>query len=259
MRRLVSDPQQGAGGATPAAATTPTEHPCPSCGATVAAGQRYCTNCGARATAPRVAYQDYLKGEGNGDQSPGTTTTSAQGGREWSPLLALVALAALGGMLLVGVLIGKSANDSPNTVTLATATGAATPSASATSTGSSKSTGFTSDWPAGKQGFTVEITTLPQSGTSTAQVDSAKSDASDKGAPDVGALASDEYTGLPAGKYIVYSGVYSTNADATKALASLTKDFPDAKVIEVTPGTGQLPPASGATKPGAGALGDLGK
>src|SRR5262249_30482422 len=156
MRKIVAESEKGAGAGSAATAGAPKDHPCPSCGATVAADQRYCTNCGARATAPRVDYQNYVKGETNGEGPPGAGPARAapQGGREWSPLLVFVALAALGGMLLVGVLIGKSANDNNNTVTVATATGATTPRASATtpgatSTSGSSSTSFTSDWPAG--------------------------------------------------------------------------------------------------------------
>ena len=64
----------------------------------------------------------------------------------------------------------------------------------------------------------------------------AKTDATGKGAKDVGALDSDNYASLEGGNYIVYSGVY-TGKDAKKkaqgAAKKLKKDFPGAKVIEV--------------------------
>ena len=47
-----------------------------------------------------------------------------------------------------------------------------------------------------------------------ADVEQAKGDASDKGANDVGALDSDNYGSLPGGKYVIYSGVFASQADA---------------------------------------------
>jgi hypothetical protein len=91
-----------------------------------------------------------------------------------------------------------------------------------------------SEWPAGKTGYTVELGTLPKGGTTAGDVDGAKSDAEGKGAKDVGVLDSDLYGSLPAGKYVIYSGVYDTKADATKALAGLKKKFRDAQVVKVS-------------------------
>ena len=87
-------------------------------------------------------------------------------------------------------------------------------------------TEFQSDWPDGKEGFTVEIGSLPKQGTTGEQVEAAKSDATDKGASDVGALDSDDFGSLPSGNYVIYSGVYDTKADATKALKAVKSDFP---------------------------------
>src|SRR5262249_3177106 len=95
-------------------------------------------------------------------------------------------------------------------------------------------TSFKSDWPSGKDGYTVELGTLPKQGTTAEQVDAQKSDAESKGASDVGALDTDNYGSLPAGNYLIYSGVYNTKADATKALKPLKSKFPDAKVVQVS-------------------------
>jgi hypothetical protein len=97
-------------------------------------------------------------------------------------------------------------------------------------------TTFTSDWPAGKKGFTVQLQTLPQASTSVSVVEADKTAASGKGASGVGALKSEEFSSLSAGSYVIYSGVYSKRAEAAKALASLKKNFPSAKVIEVSSG-----------------------
>src|SRR5690349_7959775 len=87
--------------------------PCASCGAPLAADQRYCLNCGARRAEPRLAYDQLLHDGGNGDGAPPDSATAAPAAaaqppaREWGPLLAIGALAALGVMFVLGVLIGK--------------------------------------------------------------------------------------------------------------------------------------------------------
>ena len=54
----------------------------------------------------------------------------------------------------------------------------------------------------------------------------------------MGALDSDQYSSLPGGKYIVYSGVYKTKADASKALKPLKSKFPSATVVQVANSSG---------------------
>jgi hypothetical protein len=143
-------------------------------------------------------------------------------------------VAALGIMLAIGVLIGKggSGGSSPAPVVQVGSGGTQT-SGSGSSLPTSNGS-FKSDWPSGKEGYTVEIGSLDKQGTTPDQVETAKSDATSKGAPDVGALDSDEFGSLPPGSYVIYSGVYDTKADATKALKPLKSKFPDAKVIQVS-------------------------
>jgi hypothetical protein len=218
--------------------------PCRECGAPLAADQRYCLNCGTARTGPRVDFSHYLNaGNGNGATPPGGAPAAAQpsGGRDWTPVLALGALFALGVMLAVGVLIGENGNNGGGSATtpapIVQVGGGSAGGSKTASTGQpvdTANTSFQSDWPSGKEGYTVELGTLPKSGTTPQQVDTAKADAKSKGAPDVGALDSDDYGSLPAGNYIIYSGVYTTKADATKALGSLKSKFPDAKVVQVS-------------------------
>jgi hypothetical protein len=213
--------------------------PCADCGAPLAVDQRYCLECGQRRGDPRLAYDKYLKNGASGAARPPANTDSASSGsagpgRDWTPFALVGLVAALGMMLAIGVLIGKGgsgSSDTPAPVVQVGGTGAA-------STGGSNlpaaNTSFKSDWPSGKEGYTVEIGTLSKQGTATDQIEAAKSDASDNGAPDVGALDSDEYGSLPSGNYVIYSGVYDTKADATKALKPLKSKFPDAQVIQVS-------------------------
>ena len=221
--------------------------PCANCGAPLATDQRYCLNCGTRRADPRVPFAEHLGGSGAAPpQEPAADGTQAQPSgtppqREWGPLLAIGALAALGVMFVLGVLIGKDSGgsgDAPRPVIqVGSGAGPATASTGASSGGSQPvaDTGqIKSEWPAGKTGYTVELGTLPKGGTTAGDVDGAKSDAEGKGAKDVGVLDSDLYGSLPAGKYVIYSGVYDKKADATKALAGLKQKFPDAQVVKVS-------------------------
>jgi len=121
---------------------------CASCGAPLAADQRYCLECGTRRADARLPFRDILAGSApppaapppgapaHGDQSPARAGLAFLGG-----LLCL--LVALG----VGVLIGKAGNDSPKAATtpppqVITVTGAApTSTAPASSAGNSSSSG----------------------------------------------------------------------------------------------------------------------
>jgi hypothetical protein len=80
---------------------------CTQCGTKLAVDQRYCLNCGTPRAQPRLDYEQAL--------SPGAAGSSAnpaqdQRAAQWTPLAAVVAIAILGGMLLLGVLIGQDDN-----------------------------------------------------------------------------------------------------------------------------------------------------
>ena len=217
--------------------------PCSACGAPVAADQRWCLECGERragVTPPpaRVA------------ASP--AAPRAEEPRGWTPGTGVAA--GIGVLLLamgVGVLIGRAGHDTgshaaaPAVVTVAgTGAGAATPTATTAS--------FQSDWPRGKDGWTVQLQALPKDGNQPAAVAAAKSAAAAKGAPAVGALDSDEFSGLAGGSYLVYSGVYASKKAATKALARLKGKFPGARVVHVSAGGGGgASSASGGSDKGA--------
>jgi hypothetical protein len=148
-------------------------------------------------------------------------------------------------VLGVGVLIGRSVSGStkraaaPQVISVGGAAGG--PATSSASTGPK----FTGDWPAGKDGYTVELKALPKAGTQPAAVAAAKSDAGSKGAANVGALDSDSYASLSGGQYVVYSGVYKTQAEAAKALKGLKAKFPQAKVIHVAQSGGASASSAG--------------
>lgn len=96
--------------------------PCRSCGAPLAADQRYCLNCGQRRGSPRLDFRRHLPTTAapvNGGsiqaseaEQPATGATQPpprddRPPRDFAPLAAVGGIAVLGLMLLVGVLIGK--------------------------------------------------------------------------------------------------------------------------------------------------------
>jgi len=236
--------------------------PCRQCGAPLAGDQRYCLNCGNRRGGPRLDFESILGG-GQGEPAMAgganqvvATSAPASSQREIGPIAAVGAVAALGAILLIGVLIGKGNNSGTGTaaapvVHVNSGTGTSTTASTTAGDGAAAtaSASFTSDWPSGKTGYTVELGTLPKQSTSAGQVDAQKQALQAKGASDVGALDSDQYGSLPSGNYIVYSGVYSTKAEADKALAKLKPNFPNATVVKVAKSSGAGAAAAAAAVP----------
>ncbi len=167
--------------------------------------------------------------------APPTPPTPPGGAGDPSRNGGLLLLAGIGLLLLamgIGVLIGRSsAKSSPGPAQVVTIGSSAT-----APTSSGEEASFSDDWPSGTKGYTVQLQTLPKSGTTKAAVEQAKSAATGKGASSVGALLSDHFSSLGAGSYIIYSGVYHKRAEAEKALKGLQSKFPGAKVIAVTEG-----------------------
>src|SRR2546430_311638 len=138
--------------------------PCAECRAPLAHDQRYCMNCGARRSNPRVPISLAAGSPRPARESTTDRTTSFMS--LWSTPLragtALVGLVLLLLALLVGVVIGNS-GDQPRPVAAA-APKPQVITVAPPSTGpaaSSANTTFTSDWPDGKQGFTIQLKALP--------------------------------------------------------------------------------------------------
>src|SRR5262245_40277744 len=87
---------------------------CDQCGAGLAVDQRYCLNCGWRRGESRVDYEQRLLN--NGAPVAGGVAAAPQPAQQWTPAFAILAIALLGVMLLLGVLIGKKDNNSTQTV-----------------------------------------------------------------------------------------------------------------------------------------------
>jgi hypothetical protein len=92
--------------------------PCATCGAPLAADQRYCLECGTRRAQARLAFRDILAGQA---PPPGAAPPNAPAPSDPPP--ARAGLAFLAGLLCllvalgVGVLIGRSGDDTPTAAT----------------------------------------------------------------------------------------------------------------------------------------------
>jgi hypothetical protein len=229
----------------------------------LAADQRYCLECGER----RAHMSSVLLGgpplmtPTQPPQPPGAPEGAGSKGG-WRRDSTVAVIAGVGVLLLamgVGVLIGRSGGSSqhsaapPQVISVAPTGGGAGAAAGTAAGGGAGS--VSDEWPAGTNGYTVQLQTLPVPGTSASAVAAAKSTAGAKGAKSVGVLKSNDFKSLTAGHYVIYSGVYHTKAEASKALAALKKSFPGASVIAVSSGGASAAPAasggggSGPAKP----------
>ena len=234
---------------------------CASCGAPLADDQRYCLECGER----RAPISSVLLGGpapgGSGQPAPagpppsgpppaGHLAPPGAGARSGNTVTVIAGVGVLLLAMGVGVLIGRSGSPKQSA---APAQVISVGAASGAPTGSNApaATAFSDDWPAGTRGYTVQLQTLPQSGTLPSAVEAAKAAASAKGAKAVGALKSEDFSSLTAGSYVIYSGVYHKKAEAQRVLGGLKKSFPGASVISVSNGASH----SGSSSAGAGESG----
>ena len=203
---------------------------CAACDAPLAEDQRYCLECGARRNGARLPFREIARPVPEAAPPPPPSDRPLQG---MTPGMAAAGVAIAVLFLGVGVLVGRSGSDGSQAAakpTVVRVAGGAAPEAAATEQEASSTT-VKSDWPSGKEGWTVQLQELPKDDA--AKVAAAKQDAEDKGAPDVGLLDTDQFESLPAGNFIVYSGQFDSKAKASEALSKLKKDFPEAKVLHV--------------------------
>jgi len=210
--------------------------PCATCGALLAADQRYCLNCGARRTDARLAFKEILASNGaavvgaEGTARDYGVAAPAAGGPPVAPAPGAPpregsgnrgALAALGGLaclllaLGVGVLIGSSGNDKTAT----------TPPAQVISVG-----GAAAGTATGASGTTTPSTTTPSSSSS-----------SGSGSSSSGGSGSSTSSGSKA----TNKNLQNLNKLSTKAYQKQSTKLP--KVV----GTGGKPPPKD-NKPAAG-------
>jgi hypothetical protein len=232
---------------------------CPNCGVAYEEGQEYCLECGARLPVNQgvvgvlaAAWQRHFA------WYPGDWI--------WPVLLFLlltvgstaVALAAKSAhesdrpivATNVSVPLGPGATQTPVPVTSAPAT-LPVPTAQPTITtgplptapgSGTRTTGTTpapslnalAAWPTDKTGYTLVLVSLPVAGGRPAALARARQ-AKRAGLTDVGILVSSDYSSLHPGYYVVFSGIYGSQAEATAAVAAAhAHGFPGAYQARVT-------------------------
>jgi hypothetical protein len=184
---------------------------CPRCGEPLAAGQGYCLSCGARV--------------GDAVSRSGTTPRT-----RWA-----LRAAATGAVALLGAAAAVAATGSDGgDPTLVTAIGGfATAPDSAPGEEPVGPSGV-AEWPTDEDGWTIALASLPQTAGRAAALNRARV-ARRRGLPQVGVLDSSRYASLHPGYWIVFSGVYSSEAEATSALEDARRASRTAVVRHVVP------------------------
>jgi hypothetical protein len=186
---------------------------CPRCGAGVVAGQEYCLECGAR-----------LPG-------PGAVGRTNDSDRARIVRVFVTLLVALSGAALA-VAASEGGSEAAR-VTTATGGFATLPSSSTLPAPVDSPAGIV-DWPAGEDGWTIALASLPQTGGRRAAAARARA-ALARGLSPVGILDSSQYASLHPGYWVVYTGTYTSEAEATSALQPARRFARTATVRRIVP------------------------
>jgi hypothetical protein len=211
----------------------PLDEACPRCGTAREPGQEYCLECGLKL--------------------PATTGTLARARRGWvrrigwypgdwfwTTLLALVVAAAGAAVAIVTTHTASGGNTgttfvatSPSVPLTTPTTTAATPtvdtstlptppepSTSTTTTAPSEPQNGQTPWPAGSNGWTVVLVSLPASGNGQQTARAQARHAVSGGLPEVGILDSSRFSSLHPGYLVLFSGIYDTQAEARSSVAA---------------------------------------
>jgi hypothetical protein len=186
---------------------------CPRCGEDIGLGQEYCLECGTRIPGPHP--------HGFG-QDPG---------RGWVRRALLALVVAVAGAAVAVAATGEAGGDPA----LLTATGGfATAPTAQTEPGPTGGRAPIADWPATQEGWTIAVATLPQAGGREAAVARAR-EARRSGLEGVGILDTSRYASLHPGYWLVFTGVYSSEAEATSSLPTARAFARTAAVRRVVP------------------------
>jgi hypothetical protein len=198
---------------------------CPRCGAPYAAGQEYCLECGLRLPEETGWFASFVAPWRRGRWYPG----------DWIwPVLLFLVLAALGALAAILATRGSS-NDTLVATAPATTTGGGfgltstasvtLPTIEPTTTATTRPPTRTNrppvrrtliDWP-DRSGYTIVLESIPTT-SGRAQANATARKALAGGLPQVGVLASSNYSSLQPGYYVVFSGVYDSNSEAEQHL-----------------------------------------
>jgi len=218
---------------------------CPRCGEPFDDEQEYCLECGLRLPweSPLFAKLTARAAAGGSSRVPRDWV--------WPALLALVVAAA--GAAVAIVVTQRDSGADP----VAVATGGLKEAAADTSAlpappepgtqaGTGKNVGGTPPgstppaaqqgslirWPRGRDGWTIVLISLPQTGGG-APARSSAEQATARGLRQVGIIDSNRFASLQPGYYVVFTGVYSSPEEATSALRRAKAAFPAAYTREI--------------------------
>ena len=220
---------------------------CPRCGTPYAPFQEYCLECGLRLPVTRGIV-------------PALATAWRRrlpwypGDWIWPVLLALV-IAALAAALAILLTkdngssgMTQAATNEPVPVGTGTGPGPTEPTGTSPVPTTPGTTGTTpaqapppppppttaalTEWPAGQDGWTVVLASLPQSSGRAAAVREAR-EAIAAGLTEVGVLDSSQFSSLHPGYFVVFSGVHSTEQDAKTGLDAAKGTYPQAYTRQI--------------------------
>jgi hypothetical protein len=224
------------------AAPEPDER-CPRCGIPYNPGQEYCLECGAR-----------LPARGGAVARLGTAWRRRLGWYPgdwiWPSLLALLVAAAAGAASALWLADRSSANDqtvvatSPQATSLQETTQTAPEPTTATTTTETTAPApppppppatTLVPWPSGRTGWTVVLDSLPSSNGRAAATAEARQ-ALHLGLKKVGVLDSSQFSSLHPGYYVVFFGVYASQAAAQSSIINAhQKGYGGAYPRKITP------------------------
>jgi hypothetical protein len=184
---------------------------CPRCREPLATGQEYCLECGARVT-------------------DGTMRLGSPWQSNWSLRAAATAIIALVGAAAAIAATGSDGGGND----IVTAIGGFATAPATTTDASPVGPSAVTEWPAGEDGWTITLASLPQTGGRPAALARARA-ARGKGLPQVGILDSSRYASLHPGYWVVFTGVYASEAEATSALESARRFARAATVRRIVP------------------------
>ena len=207
---------------------------CPRCTAPFDADQEYCLECGLRLPWENPFFAR-LTAKASGRSSGWVPRDWV-----WPALLALIVAAAGAGAAIVtsrdaganagqiSTAIGGNppAPDAASSLSAAEARGAASTSATRGSSGRLVS------WPLGKNGWTIVLVSLDQRRGLQAAREKAQ-EALAHGLPNVGIIDSSRFPSLHPGYYVIFTGIYASEEEATGALRRAKAAFRTAYTSEV--------------------------
>jgi hypothetical protein len=121
----------------------------------------------------------------------------------------------------------------PTTTTAPTITIPTTPNTTTEANPNTTTQSGIISWPAGKDGYTIVIKSVPTS-QGRSQADAAAQRARSEGLPQPGVLNSSDYSSLRPGYWVAFTGVYDTESQAEAALPTArSRGFPLAYVRQV--------------------------